>query len=135
MKQHLKSYIGLIVSFIHLKKQKSPLATVDQASKTNSSQANSPLCPPIPPLFYNFISAIKAVKVRQSPVAANLLVITYRCLSVYRKGQNEKSGRNFFCVARYNSSWQRVNQPFYTTSDVNYQVLFVFRPWTEFMSF
>ena len=31
---------------------------------------------------------------------------------------------DLFCVARYNSSWERVNQP-----------LFVFRPRTEFMSF
>ena len=51
-------------------------------------------------------------------MAANLLVTTYWCLSVYRKGQNEKSGTNLF-VARYNSSWQRVNQPFYTISNVN----------------
>ena len=43
------------------------------------------------------------------------------CLKERRKW---KIRSDLFCVARYNSSWERVNQP-----------LFVFRPQTEFMSF
>ena len=62
MKQHLKSYIGLIVSFVHvINRNHLWPQSIRRGKQILPKQIH--LCPPIPPLFDNFY-AIKAVKTR-----------------------------------------------------------------------
>ena len=124
MKQHLKSYIELIVSFVHLI-NRNKLWPQQIRRRKQILPKQDHLCAHLHHLYFIILCyKKKAVKTRSFPLEANLLIITQRCLSVQREGQNEKSGRIFFRVARHNSNWQRVNQPFYTISKVNRDCLF-----------
>ena len=69
-------------------------------------------------------------------VDINLLVTICRCyLFVWRKGRNKKSGR-IFCVWLATSLIARKTAFLHHLwGKQNYQALFVFRPWTEFISF
>ena len=118
MKQHLKSYIRLIVSFVHLINRNHLWPKQIRRGK-HILPKQIHLCAHIYHLYF-IILCYKGRKDTIGPGGSqftryNLSVSL--CMSTGKAKMENQVG--IFCVARYNSSWQRVNQPFYTLSDVN----------------
>ena len=117
MKQHLKSYIGLIVSFVHLINRNHLWPQQIRRGKQILPKQNH-LCTQLHHLYF----IILRYKGRKDTIVPGGSQFTRNNLSVslcLKEIQNEfKSGRIIFvCVARYNSSWSRENQPFHTISE------------------
>ena len=104
MKQRLKSYIELIVLFVHLIKRNHLWPKLIRRGKQILLKQNH-LCPPPPP---------------QKKKHLYFIILCYKG----RKNTIVPGGSQF---TRYNLSVLPLC--------LNYHALFVFRPWTEFMSF
>ena len=95
MKQHLKSYIGLIVSFVHLI-NRNHLWPQEIRRGKHILPKQIHLCAHL----YHLYFIILCYKGRKDTIGPGEPIYSLQLigvsLHVYRKGQNEKSGRNFF---------------------------------------